>query len=249
MTQPRLLGAYQPASAVSEIDLRSLFDLFSRHYNLVTFGQFKADFSEKDFVIVLRDAEDNVARGFSTLVLYDRVVLGERVKLLFSGDTVIDQDYWGQQVLSKTWCGLAGRIKAEYRDTKLYWLLITKGHRTYLYLPLFFHEFHPRYDQPTPRFDHEVIHDFGRFKYGRNYDPTRGIVSFKEPHGQLRDDLANVPASKFRNPHIQFFLERNNNYRNGDELICLARLDADNMKFLARSHFLMGQESAAHQPV
>lgn len=248
MTQPRLLGSYQPISIVSEADLHSLFDLFRRHYNLVTFDQFKTDFFEKDYVILLRDEEHDVVRGFSTLVLYDRVVLDEPFKLLFSGDTVIDQDYWGQQALSKTWCSLAGKIKAEYPDTRLYWLLITKGHRTYLYLPLFFHEFYPRYNQPAPRFDQEVIHDFGRFKYGKNYDPVRGIISFEIPHGQLRDDLAEIPASQFKNPHIRFFLEKNKNYRNGDELICLARLDADNMRFLAKTHFLMGRESPTYQP-
>ena len=249
MTRPRLLGSHQPISTVSEVDLHRLFDVFERHYDRVSFDQFRADFVGKDYVILLKDEEQDMVRGFSTLVLYDRVVLGEPIKLLFSGDTVIDQDYWGQQVLSKTWCSLAGKIKAEYPDTKLYWLLITKGHRTYLYLPLFFHEFYPRYDQPTPYIDQEVIHDFGRFKYGKNYDPARGIISFEIPHGQLRDDLANIPTSQFKNPHIRFFLEKNKNYRSGDELICLARLDADNMKFLAKTHFLIGRETPTYQPV
>ena len=248
MTQPRLLGSYQLISAVSETNLHRLFDLFSRHYDHVNFDQFRADFLEKDYVILLRDEEQDVVRGFSTAVVYDRVVLDEPFKLLFSGDTVIDQDYWGQQALSKTWCSLAGKIKTEHPDTRLYWLLITKGHRTYLYLPLFFHEFYPRYDQPTPHFDQEVIHDFGRFKYGKNYDPARGIISFEIPHGQLRDDLANIPASQFKNPHIRFFLEKNKHYRNGEELICLTRLDANNMKSLAKTHFLMGKESPTYQP-
>ncbi len=248
MTQPRLLGSYQLISTVSETDLHRLFDLFRRHYDHVNFDQFKTNFLEKDYVILLRDEEQDVVRGFSTAVVYDRVVLHEPFKLLFSGDTVIDQGYWGQQALSKTWCSLAGKIKAEYPDTTLYWLLITKGHRTYLYLPLFFHEFYPRYDQSTPLFDQEVIHDFGRFKYGKNYDPARGIISFETPHGQLRDDLADIPASQFKNPHIRFFLEKNKHYRNGDELICLTRLDADNMKSLAKTHFLMGKESPMYQP-
>ena len=249
MTRPRLLGSYQPISTVGESDLHGLFDLFKRHYDHVSFDQFRTDFCEKDYVILLRDEVQDAVRGFSTLVIYNRVVLHERFKLLFSGDTVIDQDYWGQQVLSKTWCSLAGKIKAEYPDTELYWLLITKGHRTYLYLPLFFHEFYPRYDRPTPLFDQEAIHDFGRLKYGESYDPARGVVSFDTPHGQLRDDLAEVPASQLKNPHVRFFLERNTHYRKGDELICLTRLEAENMKALAKTHFVMGLETPTYQPV
>lgn len=248
MTRPRLLGTYQPISTVGEADLHRLFDVFERHYDRVSFDQFRADFLEKDYVILLKDEEQDVVRGFSTLVLYDRVVLGEPLKLLFSGDTVIDQDYWGQQALSRTWCSLAGKIKAEYPDAKLYWLLITKGHRTYLYLPLFFHEFYPRYDQPTPHFEQEVIHDFGRFKYGKHYDPVRGILSFDNPHGQLRTDLADIPAAQLKNPHVRFFQERNTRYRTGEELICVTRLEAENMKALAKTYFIMGMKSPTYQP-
>ena len=248
MIQPRLLGSHQPIATVNPTDLHLLFDLFRRHYDHVDFDRFSADFLAKDYVIILRDEERNIIRGFSTQVIYDRVVCNEPLKLLFSGDTVIDQEYWGQQALPKAWCSLAGRIKAEYPDTQLFWLLLTKGHRTYLYLPLFFHAFYPCYDQPLPAFEHEVIHDFGRFKYGKQYDPARGIVAFETPQGQLRDDLADIPASQRKNPHVQFFLNQNKRYRHGDELVCLARLEADNMRSTAKRYFLIGENLHTYQP-
>jgi hypothetical protein len=58
--------------------------------------------------------------------------------------------------------------------------------------------------------------------------------------GQLKPDLAEVPSRLSSRPEVAFFLQRNPGYRNGDELVCLARLAPENLRSMVRSSFLAG---------
>jgi hypothetical protein len=206
----------------------------------VSFDQFSNDFHEKDFVVILRDPSRQEVAGFSTVAIYERVVSGQKIRLIYSGDTITDRRYWGGQALVKAWCHLAGQIKALRREVPLYWLLISKGYRTYLYLPLFSYRFYPAHDSEVPWFEKEILRDFGRFKFGNWFNDARGVVSFPESRGHLRADLADVPERRVPNPHVAFFLRANPHYATGDELVCVTRLDEANMRSLARRYFLMG---------
>ncbi len=220
-----------------------MFALFARHYNGVTFDVFGRDLAEKEHVIVLRD-EEGTLRGFTTVRTDELTVSGERLRLLFSGDTIIEEGWWGDQALGRAWCELAGAIAAR-SPLPLYWLLLSKGHRTYLYLPFFFHEFFPRHDAVTPARERAIIDAFAGEKYGAEYDRHRGVVAFASPPGRLRDDLADVGAHRLRNEHVRFFLDANPRYAEGHELVCLARLEEENLRHFARASFARGMVAAA----
>src|SRR6266508_249933 len=89
-------------SIVSVADLRAedrarMFTLMRKYYDAVTEETFQADLARKDAVILLRDRGE--LQGFSTLVSL-RVTVGRKtVYGVFSGDTVIEKQYWGQQAL------------------------------------------------------------------------------------------------------------------------------------------------------
>ena len=55
-----------------------------------------------------------------------------------------------RQALSTGFARLAGRLARENAPLPLYWLLITKGYRTWRYLPLFAHEYWPNPGCATP---------------------------------------------------------------------------------------------------
>jgi hypothetical protein len=232
-----------PASLAAPMRME-MFELFRRHYDDVGLDTFLRDLGEKEHVIVLRDRA-GALRGFSTLRTYDLAVRGRAVRLLFSGDTIIDEGCWGEQELGRAWSELAGRIRAEDPARALYWLLLSKGYRTYLYLPFFFRDFRPRCGGETFGFEKAVADAFASAKYGGDYVASRGTVAFRRPPGRLRADLADVAPHHLRNEHVRFFLEANPGYRLGHELVCLARLDADNLRGFARNCFLRGEASAA----
>src|SRR3989338_6305460 len=106
MQTSSLSVSYIRARSVTNDDLHVFFDIFSRHYFNVDFEQFRANFIEKDYVILLKDASTGTVKGFSEVAIYDRIIQGERIKLHFSGDTVIERSHWGQQELLKTWCSI-----------------------------------------------------------------------------------------------------------------------------------------------
>ena len=140
----------------------------------------------------------------------------------------------------RSWCRFAGAVAAEEPAIPLYWFLICKGHRTYLYLPLFFRTYHPRHDAPAPPRALEVLDVLAADRFPDAYRPESGLLVFPESHGQLTPDLAEVPDGRRDDPRVRYFMERNPGYASGDELVCLTRISADNMKSLARRKFLEG---------
>jgi hypothetical protein len=219
--------------------VNQLYGLYEQCYDGSDRTRFEADLLEKQWIIVLRDATSSVTVGFSTQMLIDTDVDRKPVCALFSGDTVIHPSYWGSQELVRAWCRLAGRLKAQMLDRPLYWFLISKGHRTYLYLPYFFHHFHPRYDQPNPAFVEKLIRALGTTKYPGEFNLKTGLIEHRNCHDRVKTNL-DATAKHLNNPHVEFFLRRNPSYRNGTELLCVAEISPENMRSTARRELEIG---------
>jgi len=215
----------------------AMFDLLSRHYDEVSRERFESDLAEKDAVILLEDAA-GIMSGFSTQKVLRVSVDGRTVRALFSGDTVIDRSRWGEQELCRGWSRYAGALLAAEPHTPLYWFLISKGYRTYLYLPVFFREFYPRPGSLTPPLAQGTLDALATAKFGERYDRDSGLITFPQSHGQLTADLAIVPAHRRDDEHVQFFLARNPDYARGTELACLAVISPDNLTDFGRRLFL-----------
>jgi len=229
----RLRSEIVPVPALASGERRHLFDLFARHYEHVTWPRFEADLVEKDCVVLLRDGVTGEVRGFSTQKVIPAVVQGRRLRALFSGDTIIDPAFWGDQELIRGWCRFAGALRSADPATPLYWLLISKGYRTYLYLPLFFTRYYPSPSEATPPFEQDVIDALATQKFGDCYRRASGTLEFPERLGNLIPRLAAVPPARQRDPRVRFFLQRNPTYTLGTELVCLAEISPGNMRSIA----------------
>lgn len=228
-----------PVDSVRAELIRELYQLYEQCYDGSDPGRFEADLREKQWVILLRERASQRTVGFSTQMLIDIEVEGKPVRALFSGDTVIHPSYWGSQELVRAWCRLAGRLKARSADRPLYWFLVSKGYRTYLYLPTFFHRFYPRWDQSNSPFAGRLIHALGSAKYSGAFDPRSGLIEHLANHDRLKSEL-DATARHARNPHVEFFVRRNPNYRNGTELLCVAEISPENMRSTARRQLEIG---------
>lgn len=236
LTTPQALEVADLAVA----DRRAMYALYERYYDASSWPLFSADLADKDRALVLRD-ESGAIRGFSTLAVYERAFDGAPVRVVFSGDTIVDERHWGQQALAFAWLRLAGAIKAERPEVPLYWLLISKGHRTYRYLPAFSRAFHPSPDAATGA-DLQRLKDFLAVdRFGDAYDALAGVVRFPQSRGHLRAEYAQVPEAHRRLPEVAFFLARNPGYAQGDELLCVCELAADTLRPIARRAFLAGR--------
>jgi hypothetical protein len=240
----RLLGEIVDRPALPPALVDRLYALQDLCYDGVDPARFRADLEEKQWVILLRDGEGGEVVGFSTQRTLEVEVAGRRVRALFSGDTVIDPAYWGEQTLVRAFCRLIGRLLAS-GPGPLYWFLISKGHRTYLYLPTFFHSFWPCHERPTPPFEAELIRVLGQSRYPGEFDAARGVIRPRGPHDRLKEAL-DGSARRGHHPHVAFFLERNPGHRRGDELLCVADLDPQNLRPIVRREVLAAMEMPGH---
>ncbi|MGA3088502.1 MAG: hypothetical protein ABSD75_07800 [Terriglobales bacterium] len=232
-----------PVAAVSPSDRDTLFALYSRYYSGARRDQFENDMAEKDVVILLRDRSHQQVCGFSTQMILRQRFGGREVRALFSGDTIIAPSHWGDQELRRGWCRYAAAALTAEPGVPLYWFLMTKGYRTYLYLPVFFRDFFPHYDRETPRELQSLLDGFARQKFGDAYDASSGLIRFTETHGQLVEELSGVPERRAHDPHVKFFLQHNPGYVNGVELACITEISHENIRPFARHMFWEEQRS------
>lgn len=229
----RLIGKVIDVKELTEQQIRQMFDVFSGYFENIDHGRFINDMREKQWAIILSDPGSGEIKGFSTMMLMRETIDGRNIEVLFSGDTIVDKEYWGSTELAH----LGGKILLSFMQKinrpELYWMLITKGYRTYHFLPLFFNEFYPRYDKPTPDRVKKIMDVFAGRKYPANYSPEKGIVSFNGQKEYLKKGIGDIHDQKLNNPHIKFFCTKNPLYDIGDELVCLAPVTSENFKPVA----------------
>ncbi len=220
------IGAIEPVVGLTAADRRQLWCLMQAHYEGLEPTQFHGDLAEKQWVITLRLSDGRLV-GFSTQALLP--VPGHADALvLYSGDTVVAAPYRRTTALAGFWGALALRLIDANAGRRLSWFLISKGYKTYRFLPMFFREYHPRPGREVPEEAAAMLDSLGRARFGSRYDPARRIVVAAENGCRLRPDVAPVDASRLDDPHVQFFVNANPGHARGDELCCLAPLDRDN---------------------
>jgi hypothetical protein len=201
--------------------------MLERYFDGVHRAQFEADLAEKEWAILLQDAAGDL-RGFSTLMRLRQVVDGRPVLAFFSGDTIIERDFWGNDELPRQWGRLVFPLAAAEPDAEAYWFLICSGYKTYRFLPVFYREFYPTGARATPPAMRRILDALAIAKFGAAYDATRGVVRLPGAT-PLRHGVAEITPRRLRDPHVAFFVAANPGHARGDELACLVRVTPDNV--------------------
>ncbi|MDY6784446.1 MAG: hypothetical protein SW833_18170 [Cyanobacteriota bacterium] len=209
-------------------DREKMYALLTAHFKGVKPEVFEEDLSRKNYVILIKDPQSNQLKGFSTLLFYQTQLREETIGVVYSGDTIMDPSAWSSSALSRAWIAAVKQLSAKCNRNKLYWLLISSGYRTYRFLPVFWQEFFPRYDVPTPAKTRALIDFLANRQFENYYNPQAGIVRFPHPHA-LREGLRGIPSERLKDPHIAFFQAQNPGHLQGDELVCLAEICEENL--------------------
>lgn len=218
-----------------------MYSLMVAYYDNLTRSKFEEDLSGKSWVCAVTDSGSGQICGFSTLARFEANVDGERVAALFSGDTIVSRELWGQQVLLGTVARQMMSVADEAPETRTFWLLLSSGYKTYRLLPTSFLEFFPRYDTETPPTARRLIRTLAAGMFGAQYHEEAGIVRFDEP-APLQAGVAGVDSRHLEDPHIEFFVRANPGHAAGDELVCIAELTRSNLTSAVRG--LIGDAGA-----
>lgn len=221
----KLRAKIVPATDLSFAEKARMLQLMQTYYDDVNREQFLADLSKKSAVILLLGKTDPQIQGFSTLLCLN-VKCGEKnMRGIFSGDTVVDKKYWGQRVLGKAFLRFLFTEKLQCPFQPLYWLLISKGYKTYLMMANNFSEYYPRFDKPTPADKQAIMEAFYSTLYPNEYDAQAGLIHPLREAYKLKTGVAAISSALIdTNPKIAFFQAANPDWQKGVELACLARM-------------------------
>ncbi len=222
---PKLYAKTVAVQTVTEGQRETMYRLMGQYYDCMDYGRFVKDLDGKDDVILLLDGKTHSIKGFSTLKSMEVSDGGSKAYGIFSGDTVVDRAYWGQKVLGVAFLKYLFMKKTQRPFSPLYWLLISKGYKTYLLMANNFSNHYPRFEEQTPKHEQSLIDGFANMLFGQSYHQDRGVVEFEQSLGQLRPGIADVPSSAaFKNPRIAYFAQQNPDWMNGTELVCIAEM-------------------------
>jgi hypothetical protein len=233
MLNSKLIGKIVPVYELTTKEKERMYNLMSENYDGVSINSFEKDLSEKADAILLSDNESNQIHGFSTLMILEERVRGVKTKVLFSGDTIIDKKYWGDTELEHHWGKYAFSLIDKNPNMPLFWFLMSKGYKTYKFLPVFFNEFYPRHDKLTPDYEQEILDTFAKKKYPLGYNPLTGLVKIEGNKDRLKQGVADIDERRLKDPHIRYFLQKNPHWFKGDELCCIMPLKKDNFNKMA----------------
>jgi hypothetical protein len=227
---PQVVFRTLAAPALREEEARSMFALFERYYVDVSFERFLADLREKTHVLLFFAPEPGNPRrwpgrvvGFSTAVLTALPAI-PGATFLFSGDTVVESDWQGAGLLQRAFFLLMLRTRLRHPLRPVYWMLISKGYKTYLLMTHHFPRGFPRHDAPTPPELQRAMETYYTHRYAGAYDARSGLIDFGESRGAVRGRLAEPTPEALTDPGVAFFLKRNPGWREGRELACIAEI-------------------------
>ena len=187
--------------------------------------------------------DDRRREGILDPVVWRHRRRGSTVGVLYSGDTIVDQAYWSNNPLATMWGRLALELIDRRGGENVYWFLISKGYKTYRFLPVFFKEFSPAFDRPCSSTDRRLINQIASEKFGDRYSPATGIVRAEKNGCRLRPTVARITEARMHDPHVRYFAEQNPGHARGDELCCLAPLSRENFNEAAYRVIAMPFES------
>ncbi|MCP4132211.1 MAG: hypothetical protein GY754_14665 [bacterium] len=213
--------SYCPKNELTEQDLEQMYQILGKYYHNAPFNTFKSDFDNKDGAIVIREKSTGNVVGFSTIVNRKMEIDGKKVFTIFSGDTIIEKEYWGDNALQKVF--FLNLVKQWFLHpfTPIYWLLISKGYKTYLLLANNFVDYYPHYKKDYPELE-KASEAYCDMLFTGYYDKGRKLLDFGEQYQALKTDVAEITeetCQKF--PRIAFFREKNPTWDQGTELPCI----------------------------
>lgn len=249
MTHLKATSYIKSIKKLTKDDIQTMFGVFSKYYEQTSLEKFSADLMAKDDVIIIQNSDKKIV-GFSTLKNMPIKVEGKTVYGIFSGDTILEREYWGTSALGKSFIKylLFKKLSRPYRE--IYWFLISKGYKTYLLMANNFLEYYPRFDKATPERSKKIMDSYASELYGKSYVAQTGLIHFQGVTDHLAGHVAPI-SEKMReeNAKINFFSEANPDWKKGNELVCLALFDFSLLfRYLSKKKKSAPQKAAVYSP-
>lgn len=219
-----LKARYVPISKVSVLTMRRMYEIYSGYYENISLDLFCRDMAEKDGVFLVAERSTKRVVGFSTMKTLDMEVDGRIVRGVFSGDTILEKAYWGNKALHMAFFLRVIREKLRHPTRPLFWLLISKGYKTYLLMANNFLNYYPSPEQDCEKLA-SLVDRYCDELFREYYCAEKKLLDFGSGYTHLKSDVAGITDDmRQNNEKIQFFETRNPTWERGTELPCIGEV-------------------------
>ena len=240
---------------LSKRDIEKMFNIYGNYYLNTDYEIFEKDLFEKSGVFIIREPKKDFIVGFSTIMERKFPVNGKTVNAFFSGDTIIEEAYWGSRALQRAMFRYILFFKFKHTGSAIYWLLISKGFKTYLLLANNFQHYYPNPDQKNLELK-DYVDAYCDEYFSEYYDQESKLINFGENYQALKPDVAPITDEmRSKNRKIAYFEQSNPTWVQGTELPCIGRLTWVDIlftliRFIGKITFKSkANHSASHRPV
>lgn len=234
-TKENSYGQYVEREKIDNNQLKDMYFIYEQYYENTQFEIFLNDFKKKSGAILIFNTKTHEIVGFSTVAVQHFYLNGKHYTVLFSGDTVVLKEFWGTRTLQTTMLKLIVKLRIRYPFNEFYWLLISKGYKTYLLLANNYYVYYPNLQGENEHLSTVIEHYCENF-FGEYYDKEVGLLNFGHDYQPLKNEVAPITEEmRTANPKINFFEMKNPTWTVGTELPCIGRLGwKDLVRFPAR---------------
>jgi len=216
----RLSTRFYSIKNVSVPQLLEMHQLFVQYYNNADLQTFTKDMGNKTGVFILEDKIQKRIVGFSTWTEIDVERQQGKAIGVFSGDTVIEKAYWGNKDLQKSFAKKMFATKLKNPHRPVFWLLISKGYKTYLLMTNNFHNFYPCHQTHNKKLE-SIVDEYCSKLYPTAYCKKSRLLDFGDEYQNLKEGVAGITAEmKEQNRDIRHFEKLNPTWDKGTELPC-----------------------------
>lgn len=216
----KLSAKFYRIKKVSVPQLLEMHKIFVQYYNNADLQTFVRDMGKKTGVFILEDKVKKRIVGFSTWTEMEIIQNGKPCIGIFSGDTVLEKAYWGNKELQKSFALQLFKTKIKNPKTAVFWLLISKGYKTYLLLTNNFHKYYPCHQSSNEKLE-AVVDEYCNQLYPSAYNQEKRLLDFGDEYQYLKEEVAGITDEmKHQNPQIRHFEKLNPSWRQGTELPC-----------------------------
>lgn len=224
LKKSKIYTRYQALGDITVQDIREMFKVFCRYYENTSLDQFMGDLGRKSGAFIIRRKQDDAIVGFSTMGIYHMNVDGKKIRGIFSGDTILEKEYWGNRAMNAAFVKRVLWEALKDPFTPQYWFLISKGYKTFLLLTRNFPDHFPHPERENPHMKH-IVEAYCDELFPGKLDRESMVLDFGDGYNCLKNNVTPITDEQRAEADIAFFEQRNPDWERGTELPCVARAD------------------------
>jgi hypothetical protein len=194
---------------------------------------FERALADFEFVTTWRERGTGRLLGFSANKILPMRVGDRPVVVIYSGWAILSPELRGRNLIQGEGFRCAAIAKRRHPFTPAYWFFGASTYKSYLLMPRNFAAYFPRRDVAWPPFERTLRDQLMAQMSEPGWDPDAGVI---RRHGVSRylDGVVQDDPAVLADPDVAFYAGCNPHQTEGDTLISLVPLSAENWGHLLK---------------